>query len=116
LILLFTERKILFHILFLSSIKPIHPSVTAHPMLVPQEVDLWAVIMTHHQKRDVKEFISTLRSTAYSMELRLSEPTYVEVPDIHIASYVSAVNQAMLSHKLRLIFIVLPNSRLDLYR
>lgn len=116
LVLLFTERQTLFYILFVSEIKLIHHFITVHPMLVPQEIDSWAVIMPNHQKHDVKQFISTLRSAGYSMELRLSEPTYVEVHDIRNASYVEAVEQAMLYRQLRFILVVLPHNRLDLYR
>jgi hypothetical protein len=50
------------------------------------------------------------------MELRLSDPAYVEVHDIRIASYVKAVDAVLLSCNPRLIFVVLPNNRLDLYR
>jgi hypothetical protein len=85
-------------------------------MLVPQEIDLWAVIMPNRQKHDVQQFISTLRSAGARMELRLLDPIYVEVHDIHIAGYVRAVEQAMLYRQLRFILVVLPNNRLDMYR
>jgi hypothetical protein len=50
------------------------------------------------------------------MELRLSDPAYMEVDDIRIASYVKAIDNVLLSCNPRLIFVVLPNNRLDLYR
>lgn len=86
-----------------------------HPMLVPQEIDSWAVIMPNRQRRDVQQFISALRAAGCSMELRLSDPAYVEVHDIRIASYVKAVDTVLRSCNPRLIFVVLPNNRLDLY-
>jgi hypothetical protein len=74
------------------------------------------VIVPNRQRRDVAQFISALRAAGCGMELRLSDPAYVEVNDIRIASYVKAIDDVLLSCNPRLIFVVLPSSRLDLYR
>jgi hypothetical protein len=50
------------------------------------------------------------------MELRLSDPTYMEIHDIRIASYMKAIDNVLLTCNPRLILMVLPNNRLDLYR
>ncbi|PNF25797.1 hypothetical protein B7P43_G11743 [Cryptotermes secundus] len=86
-----------------------------HPLLVPQEIDSWAVIVPNRQRRDVGKFISALRAAGCSMELRFSDPAYMEVDDIRIASYVKAIDNVLRSCNPRLIFVVLPSSRLDLY-
>jgi hypothetical protein len=74
------------------------------------------VIVPRQLRHDVTQFVSLLRSVAYSMEFRLSAPAYQELPDSHIASYVEGIAKALLTCNPRLVLAVLPNSRLDLYR
>lgn len=97
-------------------IRNIFNYVTAHAMLVSQEVTSWVVIVPRHLSKPAREFESMLRRAAYSMELRLPIPTYKELPDDRLATYVQGIESALLSCNPKLIFVVLPNNRLDRYR
>ncbi|XP_069703667.1 piwi-like protein Siwi isoform X2 [Periplaneta americana] len=85
------------------------------PMLKTLEVESWAVVVPTHLRRDVTQFVTTLRTAAYKMELMLPDATYRELPDDRMANYVEAIDSAILSCNPRLILIVLPNNRLDRY-
>ncbi|XP_021919553.1 piwi-like protein Siwi isoform X2 [Zootermopsis nevadensis] len=87
----------------------------SHAMLVSQEVTSWVVIVPRHLSKPAREFESMLRRAAYSMELRLPIPTYKELPDDRLATYVQGIESALLSCNPKLIFVVLPNNRLDRY-
>lgn len=111
---LFTESQALFRLIYLS--ETINNYVAANAMLVPQEVTSWIVIMPRQLSAPAREFESLLRRAAYSMQLRLPNPTYKELRDDRMATYIEGIESALLSCNPKLILVVLPNNRLDRYR
>jgi len=85
-------------------------------MFISQKVDSWVVVMPNRLSHNVIEFVSTLKMAAYKMELRLPNPSYRELPDDRIPTYVKALHNAVLSCNPKLILVVLPNNRLERYR
>jgi hypothetical protein len=85
-------------------------------MLTSQEVKSWAVVFPSNINPRVKQFVSALRVAATNMELRLPKPHDMELSDDHIATYVEALENAVLTCNPKLILVVIPNSRLDRYR
>jgi len=81
-------------------------------MLISQEMDSWVVIVPRQLRHDVTQFVSLLRTVAYSMEFRLASPAYRELPDSHIASYMEGIAKALLTCNRRFILAVLPNSEI----
>lgn len=64
----------------------------------------------------VQQFVLALQLAAANMELRLPKPYDRELHDDHIATYVEALENAVLTCNPKLILVVIPNSRLDRYR
>jgi hypothetical protein len=85
-------------------------------MLIPQQVNSWAVVFPSRMKHHVKEFVLALQVVAANMELQLPQPYDRELNGDHIAMYVEALEIAVLTCNPKLILVVIPNNRLDRYR
>jgi hypothetical protein len=90
--------------------------VTAHPMLVTQEVTSWAVIVPKQLSSSIRQFELSLKTAAYGMQLFLPPPTYKELSDDYMRTYVEGITSTLLSCNPKFILVVLPNNRLDRYR
>jgi hypothetical protein len=67
-------------------------------------------------KLHVKEFVFTLQAAAAKMELRLPQPHDKEINGDHIASYMQALENAVVTCNPRLILVVIPNNHAERYR
>lgn len=85
-------------------------------MLTSQQVNSWAVVFPSRMKQHVKGFVLALKMAAAKMELRLPQPNEREINDDHIATYLEALEKAVLTCNPKLILVVIPNNRLDRYR
>jgi hypothetical protein len=79
-------------------------------------VTSWAVVVPRHLSTATTEFVSALRKTAYNMGFLLPNPEYREIAEDRITTYIEGIESAVRCYNPKLIFVVLPNNRLDRYR
>jgi hypothetical protein len=67
-------------------------------------------------KYEVEKFVSVLQVVAAKMELRLPQPYNREINDNYTASYIDALQNAVVTCNPKLILVVTRNNQLDRYR
>ncbi|KAJ4439862.1 hypothetical protein ANN_07990 [Periplaneta americana] len=90
-------------------------SLRSHPMLLSKAVNTWLVVVPEHLLRDTIVFVTTLRTTAYKMGLQLPDPSYRQLCDDRLTSYMDGLQGGIISTNPELILVVLPNNRSDRY-
>lgn len=85
-------------------------------MFTSLQVNSWAVVFSSKMKQNVKDFVLALQMAAAKMELRLPQPYDREINGYHIAAYMEALGNAVLTCNPQLILVVIPNSQQDRYR
>ncbi|KAJ9584895.1 hypothetical protein L9F63_020750, partial [Diploptera punctata] len=85
------------------------------PMLSSPHINIWAVISPLSLKDEVRQFVKQLQKSAAYMEWRLCEPSYRELGDDKIPSYIEALNYVTANWNPKFILVVLPTNRLDRY-